>query len=109
MGRKLDRRIQFRRYAEVDDGYSGSKTWADHGARVWAKKTDISDAARFRAGEVSASITTRFLVRYSVFAREISPKDRVVCEGVTYEIRGIKEGTGRHCWLEITCDARIDQ
>ena len=107
--RDLDRRIQFQRYAESDDGYSQAKTWADHGSRIWAKKTDVSDAERMRAGEVSAVITSRFVVRYSAFTRALTPKDRLICEGITYEINGIKEGEGRHCWLEITCGARIDQ
>jgi SPP1 family predicted phage head-tail adaptor len=106
---RIDRRIQFRRYTTSDDGFtSGDKTWADHGSPVWASKTDVSDAERWRAGEVAAQITTRFMVRYSTFTSGITPKDRLVCDGVTYEITGIKEGEGRRQWLEITAAARAD-
>jgi SPP1 family predicted phage head-tail adaptor len=112
----LDRRVQFRRAGLVDEGYSTSIKWDaaapendDHGLPVWAKKTDVSDAERWRAGEVSASITTRFVVRWSSFTRGITPKDRLFCEGLTYDISGIKEIEGRRQWLEITASARSDK
>jgi len=105
---RLDRFIQIQRYTEVDDGFGLSKVWADHGAPIHAEKTDVSDGERWRASEVSASITTRFVVRYSTFTADISPKDRLTCEGETYEIVGKKEGKGRRRWLEITAAARSD-
>jgi len=105
---KLDRRIQFRRYSEADDGYSLAETWADHGSPVWASKADLSDGEKWRAGEVAASVTTRFIIRSSTFSRGVTPKDRLVCDGETYEISGIKEGKGRKRWLEITCATRAD-
>lgn len=111
----LDRRIQFRRAQASDDGFTSAPAWntatpeADNlGAPIWAAKHDISDSERFRAGEESASITTRFTVRWSSFTRSITPADRLVCEGTVYEVTGIKEGPGRREWLEITCSARSD-
>lgn len=106
---RLDRRIQFRRATLTDDGYtSAAETWADHGSPVWAQKTDVSDGEKWRAGEVQAGITTRFLVRWSAFSAAITPKDRLACAGVTYDIVGIKEGAGRRDWVEITAAARND-
>lgn len=105
---RLDRQVQFRRAVLADDGLSMVETWADHGGIVWAAKKDISDSERWRAGEVSANISARFLVRYSAFAGDITPKDRLVCDGVSYDITGIKEGDGRRQWLEITASARVD-
>ena len=112
----MDRRIQFRRATLVNDGFTTSLQWdADnpgndnHGSPVWAQKTDVSDGERWRAGEVQAQITTRFLVRYSTFTAAITPKDRLVCEGLTYDIHGIKEPPGtRRQWVEITASARND-
>jgi head-tail adaptor len=104
----LDRRIQFRRATLTDDGLARAEVFADHGAPVWASKADISDGERWRAGEVQAHITTRFRIRSSVFARGLTPKDRLVCEGVTYDISGFKE-IGRRDMLEITAAARADQ
>ncbi len=106
---RLDRRIQFRRFTLVDDGFSQVETWVDHGTLVWAQKTDVSDGERWRASEVQAQVTTRFLVRWSAFAADITPKDRIVCDGLEYNIAGVKEGDGRRQWLEITAAARTDQ
>ena len=105
----LDRLVQFQRATLTDDGFSMVETWADHGDPVWAKKTDLSDGERMRATEVSASITTRFLVRWSDFTYGLTPKDRLISESRTYNIFGIKEGTGRRQWLEVTAAARVDQ
>jgi SPP1 family predicted phage head-tail adaptor len=104
----LDRLLQFRRYAEVDDGFGMAQFWSDHGDPVWAAKADVSDGERWRGGEVAASITTRFLVRWSAFTADLTPKDRLTCDGRQYDIFGIKEGKGRHQWLEITAAARND-
>lgn len=105
----LDRLVQFQRATLTDDGFGMVESFVNHGAAVWAKKTDLSDGERLRASEVSASITTRFLVRWSSFTAVLTPKDRLVCEGRDYNIFGIKEGTGRRKWLEVTAAARVDQ
>lgn len=105
---KLDRRVQFRRFTLTDDGFTTVETWADHGAPVWASRRDVSDRERMAAMEVSATITTRFQVRWSRFTAGITPKDRLTCEGAEYEITGIKE-LGRRQGFEITASARADQ
>lgn len=105
----LDRLIQFQRATMVDDGFGMVEVWGDHGDPIWSSKTDVSDAERYRASEVAASITTRFVVRWSAFSRDLTPKDRLVCEGREFNITGIKEGKGRRRWLEITAAARVDK
>lgn len=104
---KLDRRVQFRRAALTDDGFSKVEVWADHGFAVWAARSEISDGERWRAGAVAASATARFQVRWSDFSAEISTKDRLTCEGREYDITGIKE-IDRRVGLEITASARAD-
>jgi SPP1 family predicted phage head-tail adaptor len=106
---RLDHRVQFRRFTETDDGYGMTEAWANHGTPVWASKTDISDGEKWRAAEVSASITTRFWVRYSTFTQGLTPKDRLACDGREYDISGIKEVGARHSYFEITAAARVDQ
>ncbi|AZB65035.1 head-tail adaptor protein [Cereibacter sphaeroides] len=106
---KLDRRIQFRRAAPVDDGFAEVETWSDHGSPVWAARADLSDGERWRAAEVAAGVTTRFTVRWSAFAAAITPKDRLLCDGREFDITGIKEPPEtRRQWIEITAAARID-
>ncbi|RVV99705.1 head-tail adaptor protein [Mesobaculum littorinae] len=106
----LDRRVQVLRETGGDDGFSSTAgRYATFGVPVWAAKRDVNDTERWRADQVAASVTTRFTVRWSGFARGITPRDRLICDGVTYEITGIKEGSGRRRWLEITCAARSDE
>ena len=99
---KLDRRVQFLRASSVDDGYQVRPgPYAVHGSPVWADRHQISDGERFRADAVYRDVTTRFTVRWSVFAAGITEQDRLTCEGLTFGIVGIKE-IGRRDWLEIT-------
>lgn len=105
----LDRRVQFRRAVLVDDGFGQSEEWHNHGSPVYASKRDISDAERLSAGQVQATITTRFVVRWSSFTADLDPTDRLSCEGREYNITGIKEVPDqRRRMLELTCAARAD-
>lgn len=103
---KLDRRIQFRRAAPLDDGFQEVEEFADHGDPVWASKTDVSDGEKMSAGAVSASLTARFVVRSSAFTRDLTAKDALTYNGVTFAIFGIKE-IGRNDQLEITAGAEV--
>ena len=105
----LDRRVQFLRAMQVDDGLAMVEAFAPHGSPVWAKRKDVSDGERWRAGEVQAHVTTRFTVRSSSFTRAITPADRLMCDGREYDIAGIKEIEGRGTFLEITAAARADK
>lgn len=104
---KLDRRITVRRIAATVDAYNEPVgVPADH-MTIWAAKKDISDRERLSAAEIGATITTRFTIRWSCKAAEITPKDLVLCDGRTYDIHGIKE-IGRRRYLEITAAARAE-
>lgn len=103
----LDRRIQFQRFSETDDGYGMVEKWDDHGAPIWAGRRDVSDAERAAAGWIEATLASRFTVRSSEFTRAITPKDRVANEGMSFDIVGIKQ-MDRRGFLEITAVARAD-
>lgn len=103
-----DRVIRFIRPALVEDGFSQVEVFADHGVALRGSKTDLSDGERWRAGEVAAHVTTRFVVRYSAFTAGLTPADRLICEGITYNISGLKEVGGRFREIEITASARAD-
>lgn len=105
---KLDSRIQFRRAVRGDDGFTKVEVFQDHGPELWAGKVDVSDAERLRAGEVSATITSRFVVPSMNLTRGITPKDQLVYDGEEYAIFGIKE-IGKRWRLEITAGARVDR
>lgn len=103
-----NRRVQFRRVTLQDDGFSSSGLWGDYGRAQRASKKDMSDAERWRAGQVSATVTARFVVPYSRFSAGINPADRLVCNGVEYDIFGVKE-IGLREGLEFTAGARADK
>lgn len=103
----LDRRIQFQRATLVSDGLSRNEIFSDYGDPVWASKTDVSDGERWRAGEVAAQITTRFVVPRDTFTSSLTAADEMICENVTYQITGVKEFKGQRHWLEITAAAKV--
>jgi len=105
---KMDRRVQFQRATITDDGFSSVETFANHGSPVWASKNDVSDGEKWRADQVSAVISARFQVRYSTFTADLTPADRLVYSGTSYDINGIKELEGRKRIFEITAAARAD-
>tara|TARA_R110002110_G_scaffold75669_6_gene199928 strand:- start:458 stop:802 length:345 start_codon:yes stop_codon:yes gene_type:complete len=108
---EMKHRVQFLRGQMSDDGLQNAIVWGDPvndviGPKLWAKRTPISDAERWRAGQVSANITARFVVYCSALTSSITPKDRLVCNGTVYDIMGIKDVEYDKMWLEITVAAR---
>lgn len=105
---ELDRRISILRAEDVDDGTATvTGAYAEIGKR-WARKTDVSDGERMRAAQQGQSLTTRFLVRWDSLTSTIGGRDRLACEGRTYEVVGTKEWGGRRIGIEITANADLD-
>ena len=75
---KLDRRVQFRRFTLIDDGFAQVESWVDYGPPVWAQRRFVSDGEQVAAAQVAARITARFLVRLTFATGEITPKDRLM-------------------------------
>jgi SPP1 family predicted phage head-tail adaptor len=104
----LDRRATIQRATVAPDAFNEPiETWASV-ATVWASKRDVSDGERFRSDQTIAGLTTRFVVRHSSVTATITPKDRLVCEGRTYDIHGVKEVHGTRRFLEISAAWRSD-
>lgn len=102
----LDRRVQFLRAGTTDDGFGGVQSnWQSIGSLVAAARRDVSDAERFAAAKISAHLMTRFRVRSNAFSRGVLHSDRLTCDGLEFEIVGIKEIEGRQSFLEFTCIA----
>ena len=108
-GSKLDRRLTLQRFTSTQDPGSGEniQTWGDI-ATDWANYKPVSDAEKMQAGEVSATLSARFTIRYDSAWANLSPVDRVVFEGRTFDIVGCKEVSGRRQFLEITAAARSE-
>ncbi len=103
----LDRRIAIERATVTVNGYNEEvRSWTIL-ATVWAAVWPIADGERWRAGEVGATVTHRFRIRWSSTVSDITPADRISFDGRIFEISGSKE-IGRREGIEITASARAE-
>lgn len=101
----LDRKVTIQRSTATTNAFNEPVlTWADF-VTVRARRRDVSDRQRtemIAAGQVGAFLATRFIIRSSVQTRTVKPVDRLMHEGSTWSIHGIKEADeGRFRFLEI--------
>jgi hypothetical protein len=104
----LDRRISIWRSMPVDDGTATVPGEPSEIGKRSAKRSDISDGERFRAGELGQKLTTRWTVRSDALTRTIAGGDIIMHRGVTYDVVGTKEIPGRFVAIEITTGSRPD-
>lgn len=99
----LDRKVTFQRFTSVPNEFNEPvEMWADY-FTCRAMRRDVSDSEKFAAGQVGSSLRSRFVVRSSSETRTVTPVDRLVHEGSTWSIHGVKEANeGRHRFIEIT-------
>ena len=99
----LSRRIQIQRATSTPDGYGNwVQEWADFGVPIFARRRDVSDAERVSAAAWDNRLVARFIIRATAFGRSIARYDRLVHDGITFEIDGIKEVPDNRAFLEIT-------
>lgn len=106
---KLDRLLQIAKASKADDGFGAAESFTLLPQFIPCEFEDVTDGERLRAQQVQAHLTSRFTVRDSGITRSITAKDRIVFEGLQYDIVGIKETAKRRRMLEITAAARADQ
>jgi SPP1 family predicted phage head-tail adaptor len=102
---KLDRRITIQRLTDTgrDAVNAPIVTWEPI-ATVWGQKRPMRGDERFSAHQVAGSAVTTFVIRYRP---DVTVNDRIMCEGLTYDIRDIRE-LGRREALEIDAVARTE-
>ena len=99
---ELDRRITILRGGKVDNGMSTVEGPPVEIGKRWAKKTDVSDGERMRAGQFGQGLSSRFLVRSDSLTRTLSGADIIECAGRRYAVSGGKESGEREDGIEIT-------
>jgi SPP1 family predicted phage head-tail adaptor len=82
------------------------ETWIDI-AVVGAKVTDATAGESYRAAEVGAQISARFVIRWSPEVAGVAPADRVLFNGRPYNITAVREFE-RGEWREIDAVARAE-
>ena len=76
-------------------------------AEVAAGVTDVSAGESYRAQEIGAEITTRFLIRWSPDVASVDPRDRIGFDGLEYNITAVRD-IGRQRWREIDAVRRAE-
>jgi SPP1 family predicted phage head-tail adaptor len=96
-----DRAVRLERHGVTYDQWNQpTEGWALL-AEVWASKDDVSDGEKLRAAQVGSSMTSRFGLAYDEVTASLTTADRLVCDGKTYDISGIKE-LGTRQGIEVT-------
>lgn len=100
----LNRRIQIRRFNRTGTNGFGENvgSFEDHGVPIFANRRDVSDGERLRAEVWTNKLVSRFVVRANAFSCSIRRSDRLIHEGTTWEIDGIKEDPDSRGFIEIT-------
>ena len=104
---KMDRRVTFQSQSQDYDELGQQENIWNNEFTLWASATPISDGEKFGSAEIKAYATHRFQVRWSSQSVLIKPTWRLVFDGATFDISGIKE-IGRHEGLEITATKRAE-
>ncbi|HEV7344266.1 MAG TPA: phage head closure protein [Devosia sp.] len=105
----LDREVRLLRFSiTYNDDNEPIEGWTPDASPVWASVQYASDGEKARAGQVGAVVSIRFQIRWSASASTLNAKDRVIYEGGTFDIAGIKE-LGRREGLEISGVAAADE
>lgn len=98
----LDRRATLQHQVLTPNATTGEKevSYADY-ATVWAGKRDIRGREFFAAQQVNSDTTTLWQIRHRT---DVKATDRIVVEGLSYDINGIAE-IGRRDGLELQATA----
>ncbi|WP_172332500.1 head-tail adaptor protein [Mangrovicoccus sp. HB161399] len=107
----LRERIQIREFCGTgrDPLNAPVGVWRNKGTAIWAKRRDVSDGERHSVDAWRQRRVTRFTIRMSSFARSIGRSDRVLHDGAEWAITGIMEVEPGRRFLQLTCEAGIDE
>lgn len=122
----LDRKVAFYRFAEsatsgevettrnalnevVRPDPATASPAVDTYCEAWARREDISESERLRAGVEDGFLYTRWIVRSNAKTRTVTPGDMMIADGSNWNINGVKESlrAGRHRYLEFTATEEL--
>jgi SPP1 family predicted phage head-tail adaptor len=97
----LDQRILVLRPVLSRNAFNEYEKTFEPFVEIWAGKRDVSTLEAFRAQEVGAQLSARFVVRYSADTKDIDARYVIRHDGNEYEITGVKAVGGRDRFYEI--------
>lgn len=102
---KLDRRVTFQSkiVGENESNEDEETGWEniDTNPTVWASKNERSGNEAYRADKLTDYMNVVFVCRYR---NDITPKNRLVCDGIPYNILAVAE-ISRKRYLSIDCES----
>lgn len=102
---KLDRRVTFQSkiVGENESNEDEETGWEniDTNPTVWASKNERSGNEAYRADKLTDYLNVVFVCRYR---NDITPKNRLVCDGIPYNILAVTE-ISRKRYLSIDCES----
>jgi SPP1 family predicted phage head-tail adaptor len=105
----MDQRITLQRIVRTADGAGGiSEAWADLAdcATVWANVVAKAGTETMVEGRMTATFAVLFTIHNR---RDIDPRDRIIWQGVAYNIRGIRDMGARELRLVIEAERGVTQ
>lgn len=103
----MDQRVTLQRIVRTADGAGGIvEAWADFTDRptVWANVIAKAGSESMIEGRMTATFTVLFTIHNR---RDIEPRDRIIWQGVAYNIRGIRDMGGRELRLVIEAERGV--
>lgn len=94
---EMNERITFQSESRADDGYGGFELSWDDIDTVWAHTRPMSGKEYEHADTMQAEGVNLFVTRYR---DDIVPSNRIMWEGIAYDIVEIKRTTGRKLYTE---------
>jgi len=64
--------------------------------KFWSARLTQKPTEGWKAGQTAAQVERLFNLRYTTRTASISPSDRLICDGNTYEIIGVTEHGRQH-------------
>jgi SPP1 family predicted phage head-tail adaptor len=106
---RMDQRITLQRLAKTPDGGGGYvESWADFDSnpRPWAKVM----AKAGRETVIEGRVAAQFTVLFEIYNRtDLVETDRIVWDGVSYNIRGIRREGGQPLTMVIEAERGVAQ
>lgn len=100
----MRRRITFQEESQTPDGGGGYElAWSDI-VTVWGSFQPERGRERIEAGRLAETLGGVIKIRSSAASRAITPGNRAVMSGVSYNIRSISNPDQRNKFLEMTVE-----
>lgn len=101
---KLKNRVILQRIEIVEDGSGGStRTWQTVQS-IWAYLVQTGGGERYQQERLTATANFKAIIRYRA---DVSPVNRIVFQGVAYQIRSVDDIEFAHKFLQLTLESGV--